>query len=363
MYIQTKEEIKAATTEIEEAHQNRSPQVQYQEATYHQSEAVSFCFEISCLQQRNGRSCYKKCHAASLRGKDFLNPDGTCNCLIYILDSDIVFFETEHQRILGELDPKEEEQEDGVNAKTFLLYTKDKIGVQANDQYLANPTATKEYHSNTHCLSALLEIISNPILESSKFTTIQIVQNDTNSNTYTLLYFIFDPEGCSNGKDNDHYGPYLDPSLSPWIKERMEADMYNPYPEWQSKGYSMAIWMAIQMGRPSRNSKSVFSTPQKTHTLQITATADISILKTPTAMLLQEFLHYITKDEACNFGHTRSILKGNKEKKTVNSNIISILKALRATIFHGSLHYIKKDEACKFPCIDPLSRLEGTDST
>eukprot|EP00536_Pseudo-nitzschia_multiseries_P016234 jgi/Psemu1/45392/gm1.45392_g len=81
--------------------------------------------------------------------------------------------------------------------------------------------------------------------------------------------------------------------------------------------------------------------------LQTQGTADISILKAPTATILQGSLHYIKKDKACNFGgHTRSILKGKKEKKTVNINI-SILKSPRATILQGSLHYTKKDKACK----------------
>eukprot|EP00536_Pseudo-nitzschia_multiseries_P007051 jgi/Psemu1/16721/gm1.16721_g len=172
----------------------------------------------------------------------------------------------------------------------------------------------------------------------------------------------------SNGKDNDNYGPYSDPSLSPWIKERMEADMYKPY---QQK---------IQIR--------IFNTTENIHTLQITATADISILKSLTATILQEPLHYVKKDEAC-----KSILKGTK-KKTVSGNI-SILKAPKATILQGSLHYIKKSEACnqitttadisgttapratileeplyyiyeetptKFH-IDPMSGLDGTNST
>eukprot|EP00536_Pseudo-nitzschia_multiseries_P017272 jgi/Psemu1/50149/gm1.50149_g len=85
----------------------------------------------------------------------------------------------------------------------------------------------------------------------------------------------------SNGKDNDNYWPYSDPSLSSWIKERMEADMYKPY---QQK---------LQI--------CFFNTIENTHTLQITATADISILKSPTATILQGPLHYVKKDEACKF--------------------------------------------------------------
>eukprot|EP00536_Pseudo-nitzschia_multiseries_P010196 jgi/Psemu1/67326/estExt_Genemark1.C_3040036 len=47
--------------------------------------------------------------------------------------------------------------------------------------------------------------------------------------TWRMYNRIIDHRRYSNGKDNDNYGPYSDPSLSPWIKERMEADMYKSY--------------------------------------------------------------------------------------------------------------------------------------
>eukprot|EP00536_Pseudo-nitzschia_multiseries_P011519 jgi/Psemu1/29171/gm1.29171_g len=76
-----------------------------------------------------------------------------------------------------------------------------------------------DHRAQTSHLSSLLAFQVPPLME-------HIIPSKSDDHSYQVLMKTY---WYSSSKDNDNYGPYSDPSLSPWIKERMEADMYKPY--------------------------------------------------------------------------------------------------------------------------------------
>eukprot|EP00536_Pseudo-nitzschia_multiseries_P017172 jgi/Psemu1/49681/gm1.49681_g len=95
----------------------------------------------------------------------------TCKCEVYLCKCDLVFVELKQLAIASAINPlKEPDQEKAAvgGASVFLSYVEGKIDRRVNEQYLTNPFATKAGHLQNAHATAFLDIISNPVLGSSR---------------------------------------------------------------------------------------------------------------------------------------------------------------------------------------------------
>eukprot|EP00536_Pseudo-nitzschia_multiseries_P000713 jgi/Psemu1/1617/gm1.1617_g len=154
MELQPAKEVEQINKQLEDEHQTemlhwenklvavklntRKPRKKPQER-----QIACYCHNIHCMLETSGGVCYR-CRGYVKDGKDLpLNQTGkACKC-----------------------EPDAEKAVVG-GASVFLSYVEGKIDSRVNEQYLANPFATKADHLQNAHATAFLAIISDPVLGS-----------------------------------------------------------------------------------------------------------------------------------------------------------------------------------------------------
>eukprot|EP00536_Pseudo-nitzschia_multiseries_P003229 jgi/Psemu1/7207/gm1.7207_g len=186
MELQSAKEIEKINKQLENEHQiemlhweNKPTAVKLKtrkprkKPTQERQIACCYCHNVHCMLEPSRGVCYRCCGYVE-DGKD-LPMDQTgkaCKCEVCLCKCDLVFVESKRLAIASAINPlKEPDEEKAVvgGASLFLSYVEGKIDSCVNEQYLANPFATKVDHlQNTHATAFLDIIISDPVLGSAR---------------------------------------------------------------------------------------------------------------------------------------------------------------------------------------------------